>query len=447
MKQKKSNSHLVFSCFVSLLVATALALIYHACVPLQPTASQGQQLVPKQLLFQDHTYEPNIQTVLLYPYLGAPNDALQPAALPIAQENRLRLEFDEINADYAGYYAQIIHCNADWTKSTLNNIEFLYDFNEFPILDYEVSFNTRTSYIHYTFEVPQVKLPGNYLLKVYRERDQNDLILTQRFMVYGQGAVIDPQIVNSSGVSQLRTHQQLEFNLNYGDYNIVNPMEEVKVVIRQNQRWDNAIANLKPTFVRENLRNLEYRHFNLENNFYGGIEFRFFDIRTVNFLGQNVADINLQPNSIEAALFPDRARGQDAYSQIEDLNGQFIIGNAETGNGAINSDYLTLNFTLVAPEAIQGDIYIAGELTGYDYTNDNKMVYNESAKAYQGSLYLKQGFYNYMYYVKNNTNPYLLEGSHFETENSYEIIAYYRPIGSRADLIIGYTSFIHNRRL
>ncbi len=432
--------------FSGFFISVVLLMLYHACVPLQPNTT-ATAASAKPLLYQDQTYEPNIHTVLLYPNLRTVNDMIQPAVSPIEQLIPLRLVFDDLTTAYEEYYVQIIHCNANWTKSTLNNIEYMYDFNEFPILDNEISFNTRTPYVHYTFDLPRVKISGNYLLIVYRGRDKNDLILSKRFMIYEQSVIIDPKITNSSSVGLLRSHQQLEFNINYGKFNIINPMEEVKVVVRQNQRWDNAIVNLKPTFISVTLQNLEYRHFDLANNFHGIAEYRFFDLRTVNFLGQNVAKINLEPNKVTASLFVDKGRGQEAYSQIEDINGQFVISNAETGDGNITGDYVNVQFNLLASPTVQGDIYIAGALTNYDYQAANRMVYNPETKLYHGNLLLKQGFYNYLYYVKNNSaNPYVLEGSHFETENNYEIIAYYRPVGARSDLIIGYASFIYNRR-
>ena len=52
---------------------------------------------------------------------------------------------------------------------------------------------------------------------------------------------------------------------------------------------------------------------------------------------------------------------------------------------------------------------------------------------------LKQGFYNYLYYVDGAENPYAYDGNHFQTENQYEVLVYTRPIGERADLLVGYT--------
>ena len=39
------------------------------------------------------------------------------------------------------------------------------------------------------------------------------------------------------------------------------------------------------------------------------------------------------------------------------------------------------------------------------------------------------------------------EGSHQETENQYDLLVYYRPPGTRADLLIGYqTVGVNNRQ-
>ena len=42
----------------------------------------------------------------------------------------------------------------------------------------------RVPYIHYTFQIPRVNRSGNYIIKVYRGRDESKTLLTRRFMVY-----------------------------------------------------------------------------------------------------------------------------------------------------------------------------------------------------------------------------------------------------------------------
>ena len=39
-----------------------------------------------------------------------------------------------------------------------------------------------------------------------------------------------------------------------------------------------------------------------------------------------------------------------------------------------------------------------------------------------------------------------LEGTHFQTENEYEVFIYYRDMGSRYDELIGYTVVNPNKR-
>ena len=55
---------------------------------------------------------------------------------------------------------------------------------------------------------------------------------------------------------------------------------------------------------------------------------------------------------------------------------------------------------------------------------------------------LKQGYYNFDFAVAGarGTAPdeTYFEGSHYETENQYDLLVYYRPPGTRADLLIGY---------
>ena len=53
----------------------------------------------------------------------------------------------------------------------------------------------------------------------------------------------------------------------------------------QNRRWDNAIRNLKPNNIHDNVLDYDY---DKENVFPGGNEFRYFDIRTTSHNGENV---------------------------------------------------------------------------------------------------------------------------------------------------------------
>ena len=434
--------------FAIYLVLISLQFIL-SCVPIAPTGSTSSNPsvpITNDGIYQNKIFADDIQTAQIFrrdePFLGA--------VVPISQPSPLWLSFDiienESTANYDEIFVKLIHCNADWRKSMLSNMDYLQEFNEFRLNDYEFSIDTKVPYTQYRFQIPRVKMPGNYIALVYRNRNENDAILTQRFMVYSNQVAVGANVVRSSGVKERDTHHQLEFVLDYGNYDIVNP-DDVKVVLRQNQAWYNAIKGLKPTFVKEVDRILEYRHFTLENNFPAGSEYRFFDIRTTRALGQNIGDIELNKTPTEAFLLKDKSRLGQAYSQYEDLNGGFAIGNKDNGIAQSNleADYVLTHFFLKSAEPVNGDVYITGDFNNRMFTSDNQMKYDAQLKGYLASLSLKQGFYNYQYYVQSNTAPsYFFEGSHFETENQYEILIYHRPVGARADLLIGYSSVFHN---
>lgn len=426
------------------ILLSGIIFFWISCVPIDQNTSTTE--TNKVLKTSDWVYEDYIKTVMLHPFQGNIEDQIKPAVLAIDQNVPLLLSFDQLYTEYEDFKVKIVHCNYNWEKSLLSDNEFLYEFNEFPIRNYEVSFNTRTEYTHYRFTVPKVKLPGNYLLVVYRGSNPNDLILTKRFMVYTSQAGLAPEVEVSSDVSKRRSHQQINFVINYKNLEVLNPIEDIKVVIRQNERWDNAITALKPTFLRENERMLEYEHFNLENNFPGGNEFRFFDLRTINYTGQNVSGIEKKPNRVDAFIFKDKNRGDEVYGQFNDINGDFLVNNLETSPPQTTSDYVNVHFFLEL-EKIRDDIYISGELTNWRFTNNNLMRYDEELEGYTGSLLLKQGWYNYIYYTpESSAGPYSLEGSFFETENKYEFFVYFRPPGTRADQLVGYYLLNHNNR-
>jgi hypothetical protein len=84
-------------------------------------------------------------------------------------------------------------------------------------------------------------------------------------------------------------------------------------------------------------------------------------------------------------------------------------------------------------------------MTNYECNETNRMTYNGSAGVYEATLYLKQGYYNYMYGIipkgGHQLNMESTEGNWWETENDYTVLVYYRPIGGRADELIGLRNF------
>jgi hypothetical protein len=405
-----------------------------------PLVSNAQ----KELSFTDQVYEEQIRTVTLR--AESSRTPSVNAVAPLNQQNLL-LEFDDLVETRDNYYAKLIHCNYDWTKSSLMDLDFMKVYNETNVNDYQYSSNLYLPYVHYKFQVPAVKLPGNYLLIVYRNGDKEDLILSRRMMIFDT-RVSMAQDNQLAGAGTLKaTNQQINFALNYQNVQVQNPMQNIHVVIRQNQRWDNARNDVKPSFIREDISELEYRFFDQDKQFDAGNEFRFVDFRSLNFPGQNTGTLNKSVKPFELYVQPDKSREGMAYAQYRDLNGAFNIENLDYQEGAITGNYVFVNFQLNAPKAVNGDVYINGALTNWQRGEENKMTYNSSISAYEGRMLLKQGWYNYQYWVESKTLPgNYFEGSHFETENYYEVLVYYRPFQPNADLLIGYFGIPVNPR-
>ncbi len=417
-----------------------LLILFFICI-LGRVQSQNQD-------FQDHVYDENIRTALFYPVDGETHNVLAFPVIYLQKSEVLQLDFDELGDQYKNYNYKLIHCNHDWKQSILNDFEFLEEFNEYSITNYEISLNTRNSYVHYSLQVPKTKISGNYVLKVYRNMNPNDVVLTRRFVVYDTKVSIQPDIKFSLDPALRFSGQQVDFTIHYGDYQIYNPKEMVKVVVRQNGRWDNALYNLQPMFLKDQERILDYHFYNNENMFPGLNEYRGFDLRSIRFRGQNVANVQFDNQKAVAFVIPDQSRNKRTMSQWIDINGRFVIENYETQRGYVEADYVETHFSLDLEVDPDGDVYIFGLLTDWEIKPENKMQKVDGKLQWKGQMKLKQGFYNYSYVVvKPHIKPAetLLEGSYSLTENMYDILVYFRPVGGRYDQVVGYTKFDYNK--
>jgi len=397
---------------------------------------------PPVLKMEDLNYLPDVRTVQLYPQTG---DPLQSQLLPpiVPKGGRLVLSFDKLTNEIERLAVKIINCNADWTISQLSPVEYLSGYNEFFITDRQLSFNTKVSFVHYRFEVPQVLVSGNYVLVVYEEGNENNLFLSRRFMVYESQVSISASVKNPVGVEEAFRNQQVDFTIGYGALQVGNPQQQIRVMVRQNFRWDNMMKQLQPTFVRDYERVLQYDNFMPERHFKGGNEFRMFNITNMNTRLLNVGQINLRPHLNQVFIMPDESRNGWAYNRMfPDQNGRFMIatvqGNRDPGTEA---DYAEVVFTLKSYELLEGKVFITGGFSDWRLDEAFEMKYYPAQEVYQGVVLLKQGIYDYQYSLlrkDGKRDDVFLEGSHGQTQNNYEILVYFRPFGTRTDFLVGY---------
>ncbi len=260
--------------------------------PATPGQTGTEYYADKKLRYEDYIYDPNVRTVLCYVPTGQLGQVFNPPVVPLGQGQAPVLEFDVLGGQGQRLTAKLIHCDLNWQPSILTDMQFLSEINEQLITNYRPSVSTKVPYQHYQVQMPRVKLSGNYLWVV--QGAGGTPLLSRRVLVFEEGAV---QIAMKQGIpvagQERYILQQVDFGIRY-NMALVNPAVEVKVVLRQNFRWDNAHYNLRPTFVRDAEQQLDYQYFNFENAFPGLSEFRFVDLRTFRSAGIGVAKIDAE---------------------------------------------------------------------------------------------------------------------------------------------------------
>jgi hypothetical protein len=412
--------------------------------------SIGAKAQESSEVFTNKIYLLSIKTIQLYvdPLM------LTDPAIPLGGASQLHLEFDDLEGDKKNYYYTLIHCNFDWTASDLSPFDYLKGFKEQDITDFSFSFNTRQSYSHYDLLFPNENITptksGNYILKVYLDNDPEKIAFTKRFIIFESKAQLITNVHKPTDVRFTDIYQEVDFVLNYRGISISNPVSDVKVLLMQNFRWDNAITNLQPLFMRTT--ELDYSY-DIENAFPAGKEFRYFDTRSVRYRTERVRDIQAEVSKTEVFLTPDVSRGNQPYLFHKDINGKLVPGIIEGFNQKAEPDYVWVTFTLPFDYPLRStNIYIIGQLTEWQMKDEFMMHYDSDARKYEARVYLKQGYYEYQFVTLEEkgeiADSELFEGNSYETENTYQIFAYYRSFGSRYDEVICYKatdSFNNNR--
>ena len=396
-----------------------------------------QPKIEEIITYKNQTLNPNIKTVLCH----KKEDELSLAIINLASDDKLLISFDDLDGDRKNYSYTIIHCNSDWTASDLMQSEYIDGFTEQPISDYEFSFNTIQKYTHYKFEFPGANIKpiisGNYIFKIFEENGKT--IFYKRFMVLDTKLHIDANVRRATLAEDRATKHEIDFTIRHTNLVIADPFADIKVLIKQNNKEDNAITDLIPQFVRNDELIYDYED---GNTFWGNNEFRHFDFKSLRYQSERIKSIDFDSTYNHVYLFNDKKRTFDRYSIEPDINGNFIIKSQEGWKSSIEADYAFVHFTLAVDNISYGDLYLLGAFSDWELKEDFKLKYNPDQKQYEGNVYLKQGYYNYHYALKdtatNRVDVSFIEGTHYQTRNDYYVYVYYRGVGDRYERFVGF---------
>ena len=380
----------------------------------------------------------DIRTILLY---NSKNEMSLPI-INLNSEEKLELRFDDLTTNISNFFVTIEHFDSNWKKSNLLKSEYVEGFIKDEIINYDYSFNTLQEYIHYNYIFPSENLKptisGNYKLKVFD--NYGDTIFSRKFMVLEKKINLDVNIKKATLSQDRKIKHEIDFIINHKNFDIVDPFSQIKVIIKQNNKDDNAITDLKPMYIRNST--LIY-DFNEENTFLGNNEFRHFDIKSMRYFSERVKNIYSDSSKFKVTLYSDNKRPFNNYSIEPDLNGKFYIKSQEARNSSTEAEYVDVLFSLRSEYISNGDLYIIGEMNDWKKNENFKLDYNFQKKQYEKEVILKQGYYNYHYAINDTSIDYLdvasIEGTHYQTRNEYQIYVYFKDLNDRYEKLIGFT--------
>jgi hypothetical protein len=314
------------------------------------------------------------------------------------------------------------------------------------ITESALSVNTTFLYTHYSLRFPnentRMKLSGNYVVTIYEDNDPDKVIAYACFSVVDPHVIIRGTVRGNTDTEMNGRYQQLDFTIDNTNYPIRDVFSELHVVVRQNDRRDNEVVNIQPTYTTQSLQTYSN---NKALIFEGGNSYRQFDISSVYLAAVGVNKIQFMSPYYHTMLYDDLIRAGRSFEKEVDVHGNYLINIQNHSQDETEADYMYVHFSLPDEHPLfEGSLHLSGSFVYNQFNDSDRMNYNGQRQAYEQTLLLKQGGYNYLYLYtpKGATtgSSFPIEGSYWQTDNQYAIYTYYRPTGDRYDQLIGFTT-------
>lgn len=370
------------------------------------------------------------------------NDFMGPEVIRFGTGDRLAINFDIIGDDHEYLRYRLIHCNSDWQPSRLMESEYVDGFNEAEVLDYAYSSNTYIHYVNYNIEIPNPDLPiltsGNYLLQVFPESEPDDIILQARFSISENSTMVNGNITSRTDKGFNTEYQQVSLAIDAAGMSGINPYQDLIVTVEQNRRPETMRTVSHPLRIDRGAVIFEH---DMNLVFDAGNEYRRFETVRSDYPGMHVDSVKFGGSNWHAWLAQDEFRKDKEYIYDQTQHGRFKIDEYNSTEPDLGADYVTVHFTLDAPQIAGAGIYVDGDFALHQFKESNRMKYDFNDGLYHAYIPLKQGSYNYQYVVvPDGTREALaapIEGNKYETHNEYLVKVFLRTPGSRGDRLIG----------
>ena len=274
----------------------------------------------------------------------------------------LHISFDEISHDVHFYTYTVQSLEFKGDKLAVNNAilssEYLQGFPTKDITDFEHSMNTSREYTHYWFDFPNEDMTltksGNYRLTIYEDGNPDNKVADVDFCVVEPLVKIDTYVRANTDIEFNGRFQQLDIEINTTALDLRDP-NEVRLVVTQNNRIDNAVGVDKPTFIEPN--RLRYIN-NKALIFEGGNEYHHFDAFSCFYAGTGIDRVYHELGDYHALLFTDEIT-QGQYIHQFDSDGRFVVNAERTNDSDTEAEYMWVYWTLPMDKPFfDGSLYV-----------------------------------------------------------------------------------------
>jgi hypothetical protein len=360
----------------------------------------------------------------------------------ISMSQYLKISFDDLNLDYREYVYTIVHCDRNWNPSDLSPDEYLTGFNDADLDDYLPSRGTFVDYNHYQIILPNDdmgwRVSGNYLF-LLKDRESQSITFTHRFVVFERLLKIAGELRRPT--RYLDTHDEVQFSINTKNINLDDPMLNLTTNITQNQDWNNTIADVEP---RRQLADEIFFDYHNTLVFPSMKNYRLADLRSARSSNYRIHSLNRYSDAIEVTIKTDKIRARSfILDDNQDINGAYVINNADGYDTDTESEYMWVMFSLRFPyPPPDAKVFLLGEFNEYMANDESVMECDEDGELFYREVLLKQGVYDYVYATKTSIDEDLsyeyTEGFDNRADNEYHLVIYHRSFVTKYDRVVGY---------
>lgn len=350
---------------------------------------------------------------------------------------RVRIDFDLLEDVPRTLYYTLEHCSSEWLPTDINPIESHSGNPSAQVLESIPSRGTRVSYRSYSIMIGEEMAPqlsGNWLVKVFDQRNEENPILQAAFAICEREVDVRGDVSYKTPKGNYTQFQNVEVFLSSGEYNFSKEAHKHIVTIGQNGSSYRYQTLQFPGAVYANSWEFSYDHGAL---FPAGNEFFAWEILSDKYNGMGVEKSWVDQGKRYLHLYPNRISSSHPYVERHDVNGRRLVRNTDMPDWDSSTDYYEVEFTLYSSELSSlSSPFLEGEAFDFLPKDLREMRYDATLGAYIGSVLVKGGYVSYRYSDQESGENQVM-GDYYQTENEYTIFCYRRRLGEKFDRLVG----------